>query len=257
MGVQVFTVPSVSRHLVAEHQFLPRVISILYAFFTEQFDATKKHLILPPAVPTRKIDLELDTFKHKRYFQIFSDLGHLISSKPVQQVLWQTPALWEPVGAFIALFTSMNPSERATDTHVEYESDVWVTAFNVTIQLGKICRSYGEAFRSAAPVQLANALKSFLGRLINWERDAVTIHTVQVGNHLFDLVKFDVAKEPVSFHHPLAWLFAEISKNVDALDADTLKSAGLPSLTELVLGRRQPLAFLSALDHPLRGELLE
>lgn len=153
--------------------------------------------------------------------------------------------------AFLDLFTSMNPNKRAVSTHVEYESDTWVTAFNVTIQLGKICRTYGEAFRLATPIQLARALSNLLSHMTG---PRANLHNVSFGGTSYALIDFKVASQPISFHHPLAWLFAEMVKNVRALDGNELEAIGVGSLREIVLGRAGQLHFLAALDHPLRGQ---
>lgn len=145
----------------------------------------------------------------------------------------------------------MNPNKRAISTHVEYESDTWVTAFNVTIQLGKVCRSFGEAYRLAKPVQLARALSSLLARMAG---PRTNVHQVIFGGRVYQLIDFKVENSPVSFHHPLAWLFAEMVKNVEALDSAVLQAIGVGSLRDIALGRAGQLHFLAAMDHPLRGQ---
>jgi E3 ubiquitin-protein ligase UBR1 len=256
-GVQIFTVPSVSAYLVSQHHFLSHLIAILFAFFTEQLDSShpsgKKHLVLPPNPTIRRIDPESPAFKQKRYFQVFSDLNHLISSPAVQALICDSSTLMEDFSSFLALFTSMNPNTRAVNTHVEYESDLWVIAFNVTIQLGKICRSFGEAYRRATPLQLARGLSALLARMSGGSKAA--FHAVAFGGATYQLADFDVASKPVSFHHPLAWLFAEMVKNVDALDQSALEPIGVNSLSQIALGRQGQLVFLASMDHPLRGEL--
>lgn len=147
----------------------------------------------------------------------------------------------------------MNPNTRQLATHVEYESDTWVTAFNVTIQLGKICRSYGEAYKLATPLQLARAISNLLSHMTG---PRANVHNVAFGGTIYPLIDFRVASEPISFHHPLAWLFAEMCKNVGSLDPERLEASGMGvgSLSEIVLGRAGQLHFLAAMDHPLRGE---
>ncbi|KAM0748688.1 hypothetical protein T439DRAFT_316609 [Meredithblackwellia eburnea MCA 4105] len=250
-GVQVFTVPSVSVYLVKEHNFLTNIISILFSFFTEQIDATnRRRLILPPLSTVRRVDPESGPFRQKRYFQVFSDLNHLLSSTPVRQLICENTELIEPVISFLDLFTSMNPNKRAVSTHVEYESDAWVAAFNVTIQLGKICRSFGEAYRLATPLQLYNALTQILQKLPG---PRPTFHAVNFGGSLHQLIDFKVESQPVSFHHPVAWLFSEMVKNIDALDSAALMAGvGIPSASHIIVGRQSPLPFLAAMDHPLR-----
>lgn len=241
-----------SAYLVSRHHFLSGLISILYSFFTEQADPTdKKRLVLPPNPALQRINPESAAFKQKRYFQVFSDLNHLISSPAVKTILCESPPLLDDLASFLDLFTSMNPNKRAVGTHVEYESDTWVTAFNVTIQLGKICRLYGEAYRLATPIQLARALSALLFRMVG---PRANVHNVAFGGVIYPLIDFRVASQAVSFHHPLCWLFAEMVKNVEALDARALASIGVNSLSDIAAGGGRGLHFLAAMDHPLRGE---
>lgn len=246
----MFTVPSVSAYLVSHHQFLNGIIEILYSFFTEQLDSAEgRHLLLPPNPQIQRIDPESPAFKQKRYFQVFGDLNHLLSANAVKKIICSATHSIESFTAFLDLFTSMNPNKRATTYHVEYESDTWVTAFNVTIQLGKICRTFGEAFRFGSTVELGSALTTILTRMSNAETE---FFRMRFGGVVYTLVKFGV-EDAISFHHPLGWLFSEIVKNVEALDESRLKEIGVSSLSELILTRVGHDAFLSAMDHPLKG----
>ncbi|KAI5477954.1 hypothetical protein MNV49_005746 [Pseudohyphozyma bogoriensis] len=252
LGVQLFTVPSLSTYLVQSQHFLSGIISILYSFFTEQLDTTtRRHLVLPPNPTISAIDPESAFFKQKRYFQVFSDLGHLISSSGVKRLICSSPPYINDFAAFLDLFTSMNPNKRQLATHVEYESDTWVTAFNVTIQLGKIARVFGEAYQEATTNELAHALRDLMARLPG---PRANVHTVIFGGAPYQLIDFVVESEPVSFHHPLAWLFAEMCKNVEKLDVEALNSIRLSSLSDIVVGAHPggQTHFLAALDHPLR-----
>ena len=251
-GVQVFTVPSVSAFLVSDHGFLSRILCILYSFFTEQLEPDGKHLIFPPNISIRRIDPESEAFKQKRYFQIFGDLIHLISSAAVQSLIRSSTMLLDEFAAFLGLFTSMNTNKRVTGAHVEYESDTWVTAFNVTIQLGKVCRTLGEAYRTASSEELADGLDHLLGEMGGRQ---IAFHATEFGGVRYLLVNFSVGSEAVSFHHPLAWLYAEMVKNVEALDSEKLQEVGVESLSALAMGRGD-FKFLAAMDDPLRGESL-
>ncbi|KAK4050844.1 E3 ubiquitin-protein ligase ubr1 [Microbotryomycetes sp. JL201] len=245
-GVQVFTVPSVSALLI-EVGFFSRILSILYAFFTEQtLPDDKKRLLLPPRREVHSIRLSSSAFRQKRYFQLFSDLNHLISSAQVHAIICKEPSLLEDLVYMLQLFSLMNMNERATQTHVEFESDTWVTAFNVTIQLGKICRSFGEAFRGASVDQVLRAA----GYLLEQMADADDgFRPTPFAGKSHQLVRFSVANQPVSFHHPLPWLFAEIMKSIPLLSR-TASAESLPA--DLRLDMLLQHEFLVAMEQPLR-----
>ncbi|KAK4050728.1 E3 ubiquitin-protein ligase ubr1 [Microbotryomycetes sp. JL221] len=247
-GVQVFTVPSVSALLI-EVGFFSRVLSILYAFFTEQtLPDDKKKLVLPPNRNVKRIRLSSSIFRQKRYFQIFSDLNHLISSSVVHAIIAKEPGLLEDLVYLLQLFTAMNPNERATQTHIEFETDTWVTAFNVTIQLGKICRSFGQAFHQSSAEFVLRAAGFLLEKMAETET-AFTQVTFAGKQH--ELVECEVASSSVSFHHPLSWLFAEIMKGVPQLArmASSGLAPGLPADITLHSGMQKD--FLVAMDQPL------
>ncbi|CAG8747262.1 29173_t:CDS:2, partial [Racocetra persica] len=83
----------------------------------------------------------------------------------------------------------------------------------------------------------------------------------------FKVVKFEVASQPVSFHHPLHWFLAELLEHVDLLDDDILKQYGLDSLQNMILGFNVGSAetslvnqkaiekILGVLDYPLRAQI--
>ncbi|SCZ89359.1 BZ3500_MvSof-1268-A1-R1_Chr1-1g01130 [Microbotryum saponariae] len=253
-AVQVFTAPSIAARLMSEYAFLSHLISLLYAFFTEQFDPAhnRKRLRLPPNPTIRRIDPESAAFKQKRYFQIFNDLDHLIQSKEVKKLICVNPQLVLDLSAFLDLFTSMNPNVRAVDTHVEYESDAWVTAFNATIQLGKLARAFGESFEHATTFQLVQGLMNLLGRMAR----NMVFETLEWAGQAYQVPSFKVANSPVSFHHPLGWLFAEMCKHTDKLVPEMLRGIGLDSLGDLVTRIQGHATFLTSMDHPLRAVVL-
>jgi hypothetical protein len=44
----------------------------------------------------------------------------------------------------------LNPNKRAVKTHVDYETDAWISVFNVTLSLSRVIKVYGEAFGGKA-----------------------------------------------------------------------------------------------------------
>ncbi|CAG8463021.1 15022_t:CDS:2, partial [Cetraspora pellucida] len=80
----------------------------------------------------------------------------------------------------------------------------------------------------------------------------------------FKVIKFEVASQPVSFHHPLHWFLAELLEHVDLLDDDILKQHGWDNFQNMILGfdvgsgesnlviQKTIEKILSVLDYPLR-----
>ncbi|GAA6028962.1 hypothetical protein JCM8097_001527 [Rhodosporidiobolus ruineniae] len=249
-----------------------------------------------------RVDLLRNPFlKQRRYFQPFSDLSHLLSSPSAQRALLRSPSpsrLIDTLAAFLTPFSGMNPQSRAIGAHVEYENDAWVTAFNLSIQVARFVRTVGEAFRQATPVELAEALRALLGKMDETARvvaarrrveaelaaasgDAAAppmegemeLHNVILEGgggateggraRRYPVVDFRVSTRPVSYHHPLGWLWAEVAKystayareggeEVARFGRDGMETVGVRSLGEMLGAMEAPERFLKAMEEPVR-----
>ncbi|GAA5986209.1 hypothetical protein JCM10908_006456 [Rhodotorula pacifica] len=266
LGVQLFTTPSVAALLVSQHNFLSRVLDILFALFTTQVKPNLRKptgFILPPDRSKTVVPLAWTvTSKQKRFFQLFSDLEHLVSSAAVQRHIAASPQLFDDFASFLSLFTGMNKQVRAVDTHVEYESDHWVAAFNIATHLARMARSLGAAFAQADSLRYARILSASLSRIpapgMQYE-----FERVKLGSELYPCISYDISQRSVSFHHPLAWFWAELAKHAvgDKLSTGALEAIGVEGgIKELLLGSpswfspqlSQGMArFLAALEAPV------
>ncbi|GAA5842078.1 hypothetical protein JCM9279_002777 [Rhodotorula babjevae] len=282
-GVQVFTVPSVAALLVSRHYFLSRLLKVLTSFLTGQLSPDRTRLVLPPNPAHRTLDLDSPLIaKQRRYFQLFSDLTHLIQCAPVQRLIASSPHLLDDFAAFAALFQGMNPLSRAEGAHVEYESEQWSTAFNLTIQVARTCRAFGAAFhplddneggadaaeRGSVPpstLDLARALHALVTRLATpapttsgSDGAAPESHSVALAGRTYGpLVRARVSGAPVSYHHPLAWLWAEMARGLAGPrggDA-AMKEVGVSGVAELLGGEGwegEVKPMVRAMEDPLR-----
>ncbi|GAA5930684.1 hypothetical protein JCM3775_003841 [Rhodotorula graminis] len=283
-GVQVFTVPSVAALLVSRHYFLSRLLKVLTSFLTGQLSSDRTRLVLPPNPAYRTLDLDSPLIaKQRRYFQLFSDLTHLIQCAPVQRLIASSPHLLDDFAAFAALFQGMNPLSRAEGAHVEYESEQWSTAFNLTIQLARTCRAFGAAFhpldeaddaaidggegRPAPPstLDLARALHALVTRLATpaattsgGDGAAPESHSVALAGRTYGpLVRARVSGAPVSYHHPLAWLWAEMAKGLAGPRGgdEAMRAVGVSGVAELLGGEGwegEVKPMVRAMEDPLR-----
>ncbi|KWU45919.1 hypothetical protein RHOSPDRAFT_15730 [Rhodotorula sp. JG-1b] len=266
LGVQLFTTPSVAVLLVSRHDLLSRMLEILFALFTAQVKPNVRKptgFVLPPDRTRTQVPLAWTvTSKQKRFFQLFSDLEHLVSSQGVQQYVAASPRLFDEFASFLSLFTGLNPQRRAVDTHVEYESDQWVAAFNIASHVARMARSLGAAFAQADSLRYARILSASLAR-IPAPRIEYEFERVQLGSELYPCISYDISKRMVSFHHPVAWFWAELAKHAvgDKLSSGALEAIGVEGgIKELLLGSpswfspqlSQGMArFLAALEAPI------
>ncbi|KAJ7920766.1 hypothetical protein B0H13DRAFT_1986155 [Mycena leptocephala] len=259
-ALQLFTVPSASAHIVRNHKLVSRILAIISAFFTNQI--AEKRIVYPPH-PLGALDVEAFPFKSKRFMPVFSDLRYLCHTAPVQALIASHREYISQFARTCALFMCVNPNKRAAAAHVEYETDAWISVFNVTLSLSRVIKVYGEAFALATPAALANAIATVVHhillvctlaeeRLDRTKFEPVEFHEVIFGERAFDVVKFDVLDGWVSFHHALHWLLAELFKHVGGLDEAALREAGYSNVREIIVRQASEQAILTIIDFPLR-----
>lgn len=159
----------------------------------------------------------------------------------------------------------INPNKRAVASHVEYETDVWISVFNVTLSLSRVIKVYGEAFSRATVAELVSAITTVMHHILmvsavhDEERDQarfprVSFHHVDFADTTYEVVEFDVMEGSVSFHHSLQWLLAELFKHIDTLDESQLQTVGLSSIRDVCLRNASVQAVQTIIDYPLRGQ---
>ncbi|KAJ7758417.1 hypothetical protein B0H14DRAFT_3598370 [Mycena olivaceomarginata] len=209
-ALQLFTVPSASAHIVRNHKLVSRILAIISAFFTNQI--ADKRIVYPPH-PLGALDVEAFPFKSKRFMPVFSDLRYLCHTAPVQALIASHREYISQFARTCALFMCVNPNKRAASAHVEYETDAWISVFNVTLSLSRVIKE----------------------RLDRTKFEQVEFHQVVFGERAFDVVKFD------------------LFKHVGGLDATALREAGYSSVREIIVRQASEQAVLTIIDFPLRG----
>ena len=196
---------------------------------------------------------------------VFSDLRYLIHTDPVQALICRDTEYIVGFARTCQLFMCVNPNKRAATNHVEYETDAWVSVFNVTLSLSRVIKVYGEAYRKASAAELVFAITTVVhhilmvctlaeDRLDRAKFSPITFHPVAFGDTQYHVVEFDVLEGWVSFHHSLHWLLADLFKHVDLLTEEALRPAGFYSLREVMMFNVSEQAILTLIDFPLRGD---
>lgn len=263
-SVQLLTVPTVSDLLVHNYYFFGLICSTLTAFFLTD----RLYLLLPSdrrKYPSR-INCESRAFRTRRYFNAFHDLRYIMNVEMIKSVLAQQPLYLRQYLDLISLFQGMNAQVCQKDTHVEYESEIWVNAFNVTLQIAKCCRQFSDCFsmlpnktnedKVNSATTIVRAVSRVLKKIMDWgkldeEEEAAdkakrlaapagtaipqkiygatvqVFHTVTLRyTEPFEVIKYNVATQPVSFHHPLHWLLSGLLEYAHLLNDDVLREAG-------------------------------
>jgi len=216
---------------------------------------------------TGPLDVESYPFKSKRFMPVFSDLRYLCHTKLVQEMIAHNR---EHIIAFTKtcqLFMCVNPNKRAVTSHVEYETDAWISVFNVTLSLSRVIKVYGESFEKSNPGELITAIQhvthSILmtvtlsdDRMDKTKFTPILFHNVEFGKRNYVVVKFDVLDGWVSFHHSLHWLLAELLKHTELLTKEALKPYGYNDMVDIFTQQASDRATLTIIDFPLRGKFL-
>ncbi|KAG9098043.1 hypothetical protein FRC06_006890, partial [Ceratobasidium sp. 370] len=265
-AVQLFTVPSVAGYIVKHNALLPRILSLLTAFFTNQIDEKRIMPLSPPrpGVPVPALDIESFPFRSKRITSVFNDLRYLISTPPVQSHVATSQEPLLHVLRLCRLFFGANAQRRAASSHVEYETDAWISVFNASLSLVRIVRAVGEAYAKGTTSDLVRAIETVAHHILvvctlaephlDPEKYPIRWHDVTFAGREHQVLKFDVASEWVSFHHSLHWLLAELFKHEELLEDEKLKGAKVQGdgLKSVVLKNMSPKGALTVLDFPLR-----
>lgn len=299
-SVQLLTVPTVSDLLVHNYYFFGIICSTLTAFFLTD----RLYLLLPSdrsKYPSR-INCESRAFRTRRYFNAFHDLRYIMNVDMIKSVIAQDPLFLRQYLDLISLFQGMNAQVCQKDTHVEYESEIWVNAFNVTLQIAKCCRQFSDCFsmlpnstkedKINAAVTVVRAISRVLKKITNWgkldeeEEEAEkakratavaaattptappqkiygaasqVFHTITLRyTEPFEVIKYNVATQPVSFHHPLHWLLSGLLEYAHLLNDDVLREAGWEGgFKKMILmfhetDNTSPAVLLPILDYPVR-----
>lgn len=195
---------------------------------------------------------------------VFSDLRYLCHNESVQHLIASNREFIVQFAQTCQIFMCINPNKRAASSHVEYETDAWISVFNVTLSLSRVIKIYGEAFSKAKPSGLVAAIHTVMHHILKCitvvddRRDLarfppVAFHHVVFGETTYKIIEFDVMDGSISFHHSLQWLLAELFKHVDILSEERLSQNGYSSLRDVCLRHVNEEALLTVIDYPLRG----
>lgn len=285
LSVQLLTVPSVALLLVKDFKFFGIVCSILQNFFLTD----SIHMILPDnkGYAGSQVDCTAKAIGRHRYAYTIFDLRYVMNAEPVRLEISKNPIYLRQFIDMIYQFQAMDPLQRQTDTHVEYESQSWVSAFNITLQTSKLCRLLAGCFDSLQPSEittessrnLCRSIYRVLKAISEWnphlaprrdsdnnvsdtrviikgvnDQEFHKVHTPNAG--VFEIVDYNVSENPVSFHHPFHWLLSELFENVSLLNQGVLNELGwLGGFKQMVndaFCTNDRDMFLTILDYPIR-----
>lgn len=226
LSLQMLTTASITAEVIERGNFLTSLLAILYTFLTTRQVGHPWDIS-----PTSVLGFESGSVTNRRMYHFYQDLKYLFSSSHVQERLRSEPRYLMQFLDLVKLHQGIGPNVRAVVEHVEYEADSWITASLVTRQINLQARNLAEAFRDCPPSEMRNlmrairiAAKATTFNSIGGDRlrfrqgeikDEVKFKTLSdlefdIGDKSYNVVKFVVEKDPISFHHglhyTLSWL---------------------------------------------------
>ena len=281
ISLQMLTTPSITAEIVERGNFLTNLMAILYTFLTT------RQVGHPWDVASNAV-LAFDTgsVTNRRMYHFFLDLKYLFGSPHVQERLRTDEWYMMQFLDLVKLHQGICPNLRAVGEHVEYETDSWISASLVTREINRLCRQFAESFRNvkepdalcvarairlAAKAVIVNSIGAERGRFSQSEiRDMVRFKTVEdfefePARREFQVVKFTVEENHISFHHALHYTLSWLVECGKSMPVEQLRALLSFTSQELEMrprsmGRKvMPRGELSAedyliaaFDYPLR-----
>ena len=240
LSLQMLTTPSITAEVVERGNFMTSLLAILYTFLTSR-QVGHPWDVSPEAV----LGFESGSVQNRRMYHFYQDLKYLFGTPHVQERIRYEARYLMQFLDLVKLHQCIGPSVRAVTEHVEYEADSWITASLVTRQINLQARNIAEAFRNCgeedmpllqkairltAKTVILNSIGAERGRFKNSEvKDEVVFKTLndfefESEDASYNVVKFVVEKEAISFHHALHYTLSWLIENGKSLPAETMRS---------------------------------
>lgn len=201
LSVQLFTVPTVAHHLIAQESAF---FKLMHTYYSECIEKYIKNKVLSfPKNSASSIN--------KRSQYIITDLRYLLTFKP--EIWTQDLRLGFLHGIQIVLrllkaMQGMDAVIRQVGQHIEHEPD-WETAFTLHIKLSSLISSIIE-WCSSDKVILIKVYRMVLAA-VNETKFIVSESKTEIkelADHSVGCLMYEVSAKPVSIHLPLTRLLA-------------------------------------------------
>ena len=228
LSVQLFTVPTLAHHLIANHD------ALLVLFNTFLSESSRR------CNSSGKLEFERNTpnnsFKRAQY--ILYDVRYLLSAKPESWTDDLRRGFLQGVSLLLQLLGSMQWMDavvRQVGQHMEYEQE-WESAFNLYIKLSPVI-SLALEWCGSDRVVLIKAFRLVLKKLED-QPGRAPMSFREVANHSASCIQYDVSSEPVSIHLPLsrflAGLFLHLEKFGLSFQGSEFQTLSKPSMEEII-----------------------
>ena len=262
-SVQLFTTPSLAEYVIEHSNIIGTILLIMRTMFEWDKDLTESNLVFFDRFSATKDRARLEyslqsaekltcggpSLTNKKLLHFFLDLNYLFSSYRVRTAkkypLKAVSSLVIGTSEFklffdlLLVWQGMNPQKRQGRAHVEYESEDWVHAFNLSLHIEQlvwnVSRSFWPSKSLTHVTNLLHAISETNDCLLRWslidhykQRGTRTndgFHTLTLfGGLIVRVPYYTVTCQEVSLHNSIHWFYAhllEIIPKVLALSCET------------------------------------
>lgn len=211
LSVQLFTVPTIARMLILDHD----VLEVVLGSFMDH---------LRPAINDRgTFEFQKQSFhKLKRAYYMMIDLKYILIHKPTEWTEELRGKFIKFLDKFFELLKcmqGMDMTTRKTGRHIETEPD-WEAAFSLQFRVMPVytlvfdwCASDLLVFRTA----ILEAVKTLL-EARKKHPEEISMRHQEVFGRAFKLFQYDVSSAPVSVHLPVSRFLAGLLISCDKYD---------------------------------------
>ncbi|VDK79468.1 unnamed protein product [Litomosoides sigmodontis] len=252
LTVQIFTVPTIARMLIAEESALQVVFDALVSHCRKYLKSQDK----------MKFDFSLRSYPHtlRRALYMLSDQRYLLSVVPMEQE-WTAPLRENFLNGcsslirFLSFMQGMNEVYRQTAEHQVWEQE-WETAFNIQIKLQHvltliICWANSDAIvHNRLMIQLINELEAVANHSPYFADKIVVEGTISVNGTKAFSIPFDLSHGSLSVHQPLWRILAGLFTAPQSLLQKICIKSGTEKVPEGMINLAGKRALL--MEMPLR-----
>ncbi|BFZ11988.1 hypothetical protein BsWGS_15028 [Bradybaena similaris] len=208
LSLQVFGSPHLARMLIAEHDLLTVIVKTFLAACERKKNQQGK----------LSFDRAERNSVFKRSMFVLHDLKYALVCKPTTTDEWSEALrdnFLSGLTAFLQLLSliqGMDSVKRQTGQHLEFDPE-WEGAFTIQIRLEDILVLFCE-WCASDRFLLIEGYKATMEALTNCREVAVR-EAVTVCNHSCEVIKHDVATDPVSIHYPLNRFLAALHVHLE------------------------------------------
>ncbi|TDZ60777.1 E3 ubiquitin-protein ligase ubr1 [Colletotrichum trifolii] len=240
LSLQMLTTPSITAEIVERGNFMTSLLAIFYTFLTT------RQVGYPWDVSSNAVlAFDSGSVTNRRMYHFYLDLKYLFGSPHVQEKLRSEERYLLQFLDLVKLHQGIGPNVRAVGEHVEYETDSWITASLVTREINRLARQLADAFRNVPENEA-----QYVARAIKLTAKTVILHSIGAERHRFkqaetkeevkfktlgdfefdtensqyEVVKFTVEEDPISFHHALHYTLSWLIECGKSLPASSMKA---------------------------------